>query len=260
MTAEGGCELAEDRKPAGNDSFSWSQFDPEAYFQHYYGEPHVDDDLVVRHACAALLAARPEGNRLETIDIGTGPNLFPLFCAAPRAASLTAWEFSASNVDWLKAEIASDTLRPQWAHFWEVVRESYPPAFDLPANPLPLLRGKVHIRQGSVYDLPARQWDAATMFFCAESITEKVSEFEAACVRFAGCVRPGGSLAAAFLAGSSGYPAGERRFPALNLSEADIRAVFAPLTTELHTEQIGVVEEEVRSGYSGMVFLTARAA
>jgi len=110
-----------------------------------------------------------------------------------------------------------------------------------------------------VYDLPERRWDAATMFFCAESITEKYTEFEAACVRFARAVRPGGSLVAAFLAGSSGYTVADRPFPALRVSEADIHKVFGPVSAEANTLNIGLSEREIRSGYSGMVFLTAKA-
>lgn len=46
------------------------------------------------------------------------------------------------------------------------------------------------VKQGSIFDLPERTWDAATMFFCAESITEHQDEFEAACAAFARCVKP----------------------------------------------------------------------
>ena len=52
----------------------------------------------------------------------------------------------------------------------------------------------------------------------------------------------------------------ETTFPALRLSEADIREVFASISTEQHTERIGIMEREIRSGYSGMVFLSAKAA
>lgn len=251
--------LEETKKPTGNANYSWSKFDSEAYFQHYYGDPHVDDERVIRHACSAFMAAAPGGNDLRTVDVGTGPNLFPLFCALPRAGHITAWEYSSSNVDWLNAELASDSLRSQWRHFWRVAVEAYGPSWSLPENPIPLLRQKAHVERGSVYELPERRWDAATMFFCAESITEKFSEFETACVRFARCVRPGGSLIAAFLVGSSGYAVAERPFPVLNISEEDIHEVFAPISAERTTEQIGIVEKEIRSGYSGMVFLTAKA-
>ncbi len=34
--------------PSGNAEYDWGQFDSEAYFQHCYGEPPPDDDLVIR--------------------------------------------------------------------------------------------------------------------------------------------------------------------------------------------------------------------
>jgi hypothetical protein len=34
--------------PSGNADYQWANFDSEAYFQHYYGEPHPDDDCVIR--------------------------------------------------------------------------------------------------------------------------------------------------------------------------------------------------------------------
>jgi len=245
--------------PARNASFDWSEFDSEYYFNHYYGEPHVDDDNVIRLACEAFKHAEPAGTLLETVDVGTGPNLFPLMCASPRASKMTAWEYAQSNVRWLENELADSVARTQWQHFWQVTRNAYAPEFQLPEEPLSALRDKAEVRRGSVYELPERSWDAATMFFCAESITEKRSEFDEACQRFARCVRRGGTLVAAFLVGSSGYAVAERPFPVLNVSEVDILEVFKPLATDVRATPIGIVEEEIRSGYSGMLFLTGRS-
>jgi hypothetical protein len=74
------------RAPSGNADYRWAQFDSEAYFQHYYGEPDADDDLVIRCAVEAMKHAPPMGAELEVVDVGTGPNLIPFFCALPRAA------------------------------------------------------------------------------------------------------------------------------------------------------------------------------
>ena len=92
-------------------------------------------------------------------------------------------------------------MRPQWRHFWSVTRDAYQPGYGLPDDPMPTLRAKTVVKAG--LDLrPARtRWDAATMFFCAESITGRQDEFEAACAAFARCVKPGGALIAAFLVG-----------------------------------------------------------
>jgi hypothetical protein len=247
------------RAPTGNADYQWARFDSEAYFQHYYGEPHPDDDRVIRCAAEAIKRAPPRGADLDIVDIGTGPNLIPFFCALPRAGRLTAWEYAESNVAWLEAELARDDMRPQWRHFWRVTREAYGPDFDLPANPIPSLRAKATIQQGSVFDLPRRRWDAATMFFCAESITERHDEFEAACAAFARCVKQGGALTAAFLVRSAGYVIADRPFPVLSLSPESIQAAFASHADEVTAEQIGIVEREIRSGYSGFIFLTGIA-
>jgi hypothetical protein len=243
----------------GNADFRWAEFDSEAYFQHYYGESHPDDDAVVRSAVAAMKLALPAGNDLNVVDVGTGPNLIPLFCALPRAAKLTAWEYAPSNIAWLAAELAQDNIRPQWRHSWSVARDAYLPDYVLPDDPLPLLRAKTALHQGSIFDLPERAWDAATMFFCAESITGRQDEFEVACAAYARCVKPGGMLAAAFLVGTSRYVVAGRQFPILSLSADSIERSFARHATDIKAEKIGIVDHEIRSGYSGFVFLTGVA-
>jgi len=252
-------ETSQDRLPSGNADYQWAAFDSEAYFQHYYGEAHPDDDRVIRCAVEAIKRAPPLGAALDIIDVGTGPNLIPFFCALPRAGQLTAWEYATSNVDWLKAELRRKEMRPQWQHFWGVTRDAFGPEYDLPADPIPLLRAKATIKQGSVFDLPERRWDAATMFFCAESITEHHDEFEAACAAFARCVKQGGALIAAFLVRSGGYVVANRPFPVLSLSPESIETAFAAHAEGVAAEQIGIVEREIRSGYSGFIFLTGIA-
>jgi SAM-dependent methyltransferase len=244
---------------ASNADYQWDKFDSEAYFQHYYGEPHPDDELVIRSAVEALKQALPAGPDLDMVDVGTGPNLIPFFCALPRAKSLTAWEYAKSNVEWLERELQRETLRPQWQHFWRVTREAYGTGWALPESPIEALRTKVHPRQGSIFDLPERRWDAATMFFCAESITERQDEFEAACAALARCVKPGGALCAAFLVRSGGYEVSGHKFPVLHLNAGTIETVFKRHAVDVKAELIGIVEREIRSGYAGFVFLTGRA-
>jgi hypothetical protein len=169
----------------GNADYQWAEFDSEAYFNHYYGEPHPDDDRVIECAVAALKQARPLGAKLEIVDVGTGPNLIPLLCALPRAKTLTVWEYAANNVAWLNAELGSDTMRPQWQHFWGVARRAYGPSYDLVENPMRALRAKTTVSQGSIFEIPEGRWDTATMFFCAESITQRQDEFERACAAYA---------------------------------------------------------------------------
>jgi putative hemolysin len=224
----------------GNADYQWAQFDPEAYFQHYYGEPHPDDERVIRYAVTAMKHAPPIGADLDVVDVGTGPSLIPFFCALPRARQLTAWEYAEGNIAWLEFELQRKEMRSQWRHFWRITREAYLLDCRLPEDPMPLLRAKSIVRRGSIFDLPERTWDAATMFFCAESITQRQNEFEAACAAYARCVKRGGALAAAFVAHSAGYLVKESLFPALSLSAESIINVFAPHTVGLKAEAIGM--------------------
>lgn len=244
--------------PSGNADFSWDHFDSEAYFQHYYGEPHPDDDQVVALAATALKQAARETGPLDLVDVGTGPNFIPLFAALPVASRLTVWEYSRNNIAWLEADLAKAEMRPQWKHFWSVTREAYAPD-PTPEDPIPELRAKTSLQQGSIYDLPARRWNAATMFFCAESITSQMDEFERGCASFAQCVQPGGLLAAAFLVHSGGYVVADRPFPVLSLTAEQVETVFSRHATGVRMQSVGIVEREIRSGYSGFVFLTGRA-
>jgi NNMT/PNMT/TEMT family len=243
----------------GNADYQWSDLDAEAYFNHYYGEPHPDDDKVVECVVEALKEAAPLGRELDVVDVGTGANLIPLFCALPRARSLTVWEYARSSVAWLKAELAGDVMRPQWRHFWTLTCRAYGRDHLLTDNPMPALRARTKLEQGSIFDLPEHRWDAATMFFCAESITQRQDEFEAACAAFARCVKRGGTLAAAFLAHSAGYSVKGSLFPALPLSAESVVSAFTPYADRVQAQPIGIVEQQIRSGYSGLVFLTATA-
>ncbi|MDX2276364.1 MAG: hypothetical protein NW206_13015 [Hyphomonadaceae bacterium] len=241
-----------------NADFAWAKFDPDAYVEHYYADPHPDDDEVVRQTCRTL--AGVERADLETLDVGTGPNLFPLFAALPLARRLTVWEYGEANIAWMRRTLGAGQLAEPWRHFWAVAREAHGEAGAAVTAPVAELAARTDVVQGSIFDLPERRWDAATMFFCAESITAQQAEFERACAAYARAVRPGGVLAAAFLAGSRGYRVGDIDFPAVSITPDTLREAFAPHARQLEIAAIGAMGEEIRSGYSGMLFLSARAA
>jgi hypothetical protein len=76
---------------------------------------------------------------------------------------------------------------------------------------------------------------------------------------YARCVKPGGLLAAAFLVRSGGYVVADRPFPVLRLSAEAIQQTFARHADILKAELVGIVEREIRSGYSGFVFIAGMA-
>jgi len=93
----------------------------------------------------------------------------------------------------------------------------------------------------------------------AESITEDPAEFRAAVARFVGALKPGAPFAAAFMAGSDGYPVAGTRFPALPITSDDVRAHFTALGAGELSVELLRTEHRVRKGYAGMIVATGFA-
>lgn len=237
---------------SSNADIAWAGFDPDAYFAEYYGEPHRDDVTAAQRTAAFLRSVAGDA-KLDMVDIGTGASLIPLLAALPVARTLTAWEYGAANVAWLKQEVQRESLRPQWQTFWSAVGDGV-------IAPAATLAASAQIVQGSIFDLPRAHWQGATMFFCAESITGSVDEFARACARFVRCTLPGAPLVAAFLAESRGYAFGDARYPAVPVTADLLVRIFAPLAGAISIERICSEQFSGVNGYTGMLLLSARAS
>jgi len=236
-----------------NADVDWGRFDPERYRLNNYAYVRAEDRRLMELAALGLRAA-PAG--CDVVDVGTGSNLYPLLAALPRAARLTAWEWGVANVTWLNETLAKP-LEPVWQEFWQIARDVYGER-DAGDTLLRDLGARINVVQGSIFDLPKAQWDASTMFFCAESITSDQKEFEAAMAAWSGAVRPGGILVGAFMEKSPGYDVGNVSFPALEIDAAHLRAAASLTLEDIQIERIPIYEQ-LRPDYEGMLFLSARA-
>lgn len=238
----------------GYAAFSWDSFDPETYVKNNYAELRDDDRRIlqiVRDYFASVLdPARP----VETgVDVGAGANLYPTLAMLPFCRKVVLWEYGRSNVAWLQHEIKVWSQR--WEQFWAVLRTR--PAYrDL--DPNQLLHERVAVRWADLFHLRPRQFDLGTMFFVAESMSEQEREFQAAVRRFIGSLRPGAPFAAAFMQDSSGYYVGPIRFPAVAVSEADVKHTLEPLADDVTIFPVRS-EKPLRDGYHGMILALGKA-
>jgi hypothetical protein len=173
----------------------------------------------------------------------------------PFSAELTLWEYSARNYEWLCNEIQS--FSPSWDKFWE--RLALVPAYQNIGDPRQALADRAHVHRGSVFDLPAGQWDIGTMFFVAESLTSSPDEFAAATHRFVAALRPGAPFAAAFMENSTGYDVGDRRFPAVAVTPETVRGCLEEVSRNLDVQHIDAGINPLRDGYSGMILVMGTA-
>jgi hypothetical protein len=242
------------KKPAGpllgkNADFSWDDFDSAAYLEHNYRSLRGDDQQILE-AVRDFFARSKISPRRRALDVGSGTNLYPALAMLPFSEHITLWEHSAQNTRWLENEVRSYSA--SWDPFWRLLAQLEP--YRSLVDSRKLLADRAEVHQGSIFELPQRQWDLGTMFFVAESFSTEEEEFVEASERFIDALRPGSPFAAAFMENSSGYEVGEQWFPAFAVTGETLRRTFHRLTATLDIRRIDAPPEGlVRSGYTGMV-------
>ncbi len=151
------------------------------------------------------------------------------------------------------------------APFWLELREAK--GYSYVDKPRARLReacvsepGYSGVERFSIFDLPEARWDLGTMFFVAESITQKPKEFLAAVEHFVGALQPDAPFAAAFMAGSAGYEVAGRAFPAVPITRDDVERHLRELGVREPTVELLETKPEVRDGYTGMIVATGFAS
>jgi hypothetical protein len=245
-----------------NSDAPWNRFSSHDYWRRNYYELQAEDQEIIRRVSDFFIHAftgRPPVGL--GIDVGSGTNLYPALLMLPWTEHILLTDLSASNVGWLRGQLADDGPVWTWEPFWREVQESG--GYKQIGEPRKHLRQActsvsrcAGIEQRSVFDLPEARWDLGTMFFVAESITEDAGEFHAAIERFVRALKPGSPFAAAFMAGSQGYLVADTRFPALPIIADDVGLHFTELgTSELSVELLST-KHRVRDGYQGMIVAT----
>lgn len=238
-----------------NADVDWAAFDPAAYAEHNYALMRADDAQILGIARDWFRQAVPAGARLRGIDVGTGSNLYPALALALHCKQVTLYEHSAANVAWLRRELTDPA--ESWEPFWNLAGEGR----DL----IPWEFAKHEfgrttvIQQGSIFDLPRREWEIGTMAFVAESLTGDRGEFEDAVGCFLGALRPGAPFAAAFMENSCGYQVGDTWFPAVAVDHANVEALLRSLgACDLEVQHADIDPAPIRAGYSGYVTAVGR--
>lgn len=240
------------RQPRNADA-DWDAWPVEEYLAENYRVLHPGDAAVIAHHCAFYRELAPGALR-RSVEIGAGPNLYPLMLAAGASRRIDAVETSAAGLGYLR-----DQLRhgpdASWYAFYAECRRLNP---RLPANLTDAL-SVVHPRHGDALSAPAGRYDLASMHFVAESVTADRTEFHELCRAFVGAVRPGGYLVAAFMANMPSYRLGDGSiWPACPVDAATVRAAFAPDAEILRLAEIDRDATLPDYGDTGMIVLHAR--
>ena len=223
------------------------------YLAENYRNLHESDDAVITHHSAAYREL-PAGSLGRAVEIGTGPNLYPLFLASGAARRIDAVDCSEAGLRYLRRQL-TEGPEPIWEPFWHRCRALNP---TLPTTMTEAL-GRVHAVQGDAFALAGSDYDLASMHFVAESVTEDPDEFDEFCAAFVATVRPGGHLVAAFMENMGRYELGDgSRWPGIPVDGATVARVVGPLTEDLRLSRIDADPGLPAYGYTGMVLMRAR--
>lgn len=241
------------RRPAArrNADVPWDAFDVERYVADNYAALH-DADREIIQRLSAYYRRMPAGSAGRTLELGAGPNLYPLMLAAGVSRAIDVVEPSAANVAHLR-RVLSGPPDAHWTPFWETCRAGNP---DLPEN-LSRVLSKVRVLHGGADDLPVGWYGGASMFFVAESVTGDLQEFRAICARLACAVRPGGHVVAAFMAGMPSYELAGQLLPSCPVDAWTVREALAP---HLRNLRVGHIRPDPSLPYDcdGMLLATGR--
>jgi len=244
----------------------WNSFSSQDYWRRNYEELHAEDREILSRVSHFLISAFADRAPAQwAIDVGSGTNLYPALLMLPWAERIMLADYSESNVGWLRDEIANDGGPWAWLPFWEELRAAK--GYGDVGGPRQRLRAAcadepkyAGIERWSIFDLPEGRWDLGTMFFVAESITQKPKEFLAAVEHFLGALQPDAPFAAAFMAGSAGYEVAGTHFPAVPITRNDVERHLRELGVREPTVELLATKPEVRDGYSGMIVATGFAS
>lgn len=236
-----------------NADANWDQWPVEVYLNENYRQVHSCDAAVIEHH-SAFYRRFPAASIATSIELGAGPNLYPLMLGAAASRQIDALEYSLANATYLRRQL-SDGADASWQAFYTRCRELNP---DLPSR-LATALTRVRVQQGDVRAVKTGRYDLASMNFVAESISEDRAEVASFCRTFTRSVRPGGYLVAAFMENMARYHLGDgSHWPGYPTDSADIDEFFAPYTDELAITRIDSDPSLPAYGYTGMILLTAR--
>ena len=236
-----------------NADVSWEAFDPEAYVDHNY-RVLLPEDAEILHVVRDHFSEhfRKQGvGPVHGIDVGAGANLYPALTMLPWCDEIVLFEYSPTNVKYLESQLHS--YDENWDQFWSALcdDEAYR---SLDPGPREKFAKAARLEPGDIFDLERYEgrWSVGTMFFVAESMTTSRQEFRLGVERFMCSLAPGAPFAAAFMAHSQGYHAGEHFFPACDVGESDVYAALEPFARDFKVERLKS-SARVREGYQGMI-------
>ncbi len=228
-----------------NSAVNWDEFDPYIYLKQYYERILNPDRKILTALVKFYKKTCPKGKFLE---IGCGPNLFPILAALPYAEQVDLVDICYKNISYMKQQLSGfHNIWLKWMDLLIKLDDIYNINFNQQ------LKKKAKVIIGNIFDLPDKVYDAASMNFVSESITNNINEFHIANRKFIGAIKPGGIFFATYMENSQGYDSPGRPFPAVAINTEDIIKSIGFLCTYLEIVKIKSKPGIVTTNHTGIL-------
>lgn len=208
----------------------WDQFDPDAYIGHNYERVVLpEDQQVISRIIERIDSLGLQPHSMQRI-LNVGHGAVSTVDAVVQnllqdGGTYDLVEYGKRNITRMHETITKGLAGDKgiWEKFEEFAVDKSPVFKD------GLLRAwqHSHVIPGSIYDLPDNTYDAGLTFYCPESITSSISEFEKAVRSFVDSVKKDGLVILAFTRGSEGYATAGGLFPAVSVECSDMHLLLS---------------------------------
>jgi len=242
----------------------WSEFDPIAYLNEYYSDLGEENLAILQFYVDVFHEMAPKNTML---DFGSGPTIYSLISAVTKIKEIQIVEYLETNRLELRKWLTRDSTAFNWLPFIkktiELEQKGWCSAFEL-ARREALIRnhvtaiGRCDLRQTPPFVGERQTYDVVASNFCAESITNSYEEWKFFLKNIASLVKAGGTLIMTTLKRATSYSVGSRRFPSVNIDEADLscalaEAGFSPARLEIRS----IPADRPSRYYQGLMLATA---
>jgi len=221
----------------------WQDYDPVQYVEKNYRKMNSQDLVVL----ANLMDWYKKNKGQYHLEIGCGPNMYPLLAAIPFFEKIYAADISGKNLNYVTDQL--DKLSPIWLPYLRILKDYGAEHYNFSFTKS-VLEHKIQPIELSIFDIEPESWDSISMHFVAESISKSRRDFFKACNCMAAGLKPGGKMTAAFMENSESAKYGDIEFKTVSVDVDDVAKAFDGINTRVVS--IPYITP-IRPGYTGII-------
>lgn len=263
MPAAAGSEPAFDPLAAG----AFAQFHARAYLLEYYSHLGAENRALMRFLQRSYATIFTQLGAARLLEFGGGPTIYQLISAARYPVKIDFSDYLSENLAEVRSWLDNAPGQFDWDAFVRYALASE----RQPSGQRAVERRKRQLRErvgqllycdaksptplGAVQHAP---YDIVGINFVLESITQVRDEWYSLLDHVVPLVRPHGYMLMCAILGATHYRVGQLYFPAVPISQAEIREQLARLGFSVVCAQTVAAEHREQQGYDGIAMVLAK--